>query len=295
MNRRKFTTTLLSTVAAGASLRYATLSRAASSDSSVPFRLSVMLWTVLPKLPFEQRLEKVAEAGYHSVELVQEYEKWSQEDFRKANAKKKALGLNFDTIAAVKKGVADPGQREAFLAEIQRLMPIADQLECSAIIVLSGNTVPGLSHGQQHQCCVESLKKAGELAAKQNMTLLFENIDPEENPKYFLTSVAEGFEIVRKVDSPHVRFLYDFYHEQISEGNLIEKLMKNVDLVSVVHVADVPGRFAPGSGEINYANIFRKLVELNYTGYVAMEFKEQKDIVSELKTARELAERAAKS
>jgi hydroxypyruvate isomerase len=94
------------------------------------------------------------------------------------------------------------------------------------------------------------------------------------------------------VNSPHVRFLYDFYHEQIAEGNLIEKLTKNIDLVGVVHVADVPGRHAPGTGEINYGNIFRKLSDLSYKGYVAMEFKAQADIVSELKSARELAEQS---
>lgn len=292
MYRRTFTKALVAATAAGAVFGNHPLLASHSSVSPPPFRLSVMLWTVNRQMQFEQRLEKVAEAGYHYVELVEEYEKWSPEDFRSANIKKKALGVNFDTIAAVKKGVADPAQRETFLAEIKRLIPIAEELECPAIIVLSGNIVPGLSHEQQHQSCIDGLQKAGELAGKQNITLLLENIDPEENPKYFLTSVAEGFEIVRKVDSPHVRFLYDFYHEQIAEGNLIEKLAKNIDLVGVVHVADVPGRHAPGTGEINYPNIFRKLTELNYKGYVAMEFVPQADIVNELKVARELATQA---
>jgi len=290
MNRRTFAKSVAACAAASVFLGEGSLARA--STSPIPFQLSVMLWTVFPNTPFEQRLERVAEAGYRYVELVEEYEKWSPADFRSANNKKKALGINFDTIAAVKKGAADPTQRQAFLSEIQRLIPIAEQLECLAIIVLSGNVVPGLSHQEQHQSCVESLQRAAELAANKNITLLFENIDPEENPKYFLTSVAEGFKIVRQVDSPHVRLLYDFYHEQIAEGNLIEKLSKNIDLVGVVHVADVPGRHAPGTGEINYSNIFRKLTELNFKGYVAMEFMAQTDVVSELKAARDLAMRA---
>jgi hydroxypyruvate isomerase len=123
---------------------------------------------------------------------------------------------------------------------------------------------------------------------------LLENIDPEENPKYYLTSVAEGFEIVKKVDNPHVRFLYDFYHEQIAEGNLIEKLQKNINLVGLLHVADVPGRHAPGTGEINYGNIFRQLAELKFDGYVAMEFLPETDPVSELRSARELALQSAR-
>src|SRR5207248_7135084 len=191
------------------------------------------------------------------------------------------------------KGLADPEEREGFLADLHKLLPIAAELECPGVIVLSGNKVPNLSQEQQHQSCVEGLKRAAEVAAKQNITLLLENIDPEENPKYYLTSVAEGFEIVRKVNNPHLKFLYDFYHEQIAEGNLIEKLEKNIDQVGLVHIADVPGRHAPGTGEINYVNIFRKLQELRYSGYAAMEFMPQDDPVRELRSARELALRSA--
>ena len=132
------------------------------------------------------------------------------------------------------------------------------------------------------------LKKAADLVSAKNYELLLENIDPEENPKYFLTSVAEGFQIVREVNSSQVRFLYDFFHEQISEGNLIEKLEKNIDLVGLVHVADVPGRHEPGTGEIHYPNIYRKLAQLKYDRYCAMEFLPTGDPVQSLRAAREL-------
>ena len=123
--------------------------------------------------------------------------------------------------------------------------------------------------------------------------MLLENIDPEENPKYFLTSVARGFEIVKAVGHPQIQFLYDFFHEQISEGNLIEKLQKNIEHVGLVHVADVPGRHEPGTGEINYPNIFRKLAELKYDRMVAMEFLPTGDAVAQLRAARNLAMESA--
>jgi len=116
-----------------------------------------------------------------------------------------------------------------------------------------------------------------------------ENIDPEENPKYFLTSSAEGFEIVREVGNPHVKFLYDFFHEQIAEGNLIAKLAKNLDVIALMHVADVPGRHEPGTGEIHYPNIYRKLAELDYDRYIAMEFIPVGEPVAALRAAREMA------
>lgn len=258
-----------------------------------PFSLSVMLWTVSPKLPFEQRLDQVAEAGYHAVELVSEYKDWSAEDFKRVKNKRASLGLTFDAMAGLHKSLANPAERDAFLAELTGLLPTAEKLECSAIIVLSGDVTPGLPRDQQHQSCVEGLKRAADLASRRNVTLLLENIDPEENPRYYLTSVAEGFEIVRKVAHPRVKFLYDFYHEQIAEGNLIAKLEKNIEQIGLVHVADVPGRHAPGTGEINYATIYRKLAELKFNRYVAMEFIPTGDVVTELRAARQMAERSS--
>ena len=296
MNRRQFarniTGAALSSVVIGTPFSV-TADPTPPAQPTLPFPLSVMLWTVSPKLAFEQRLEKVAEAGYHAVELVSEYKDWSPDDFKRVKSKRDALGLTFDAMAGLHKGLANPAERDAFLAELTSLLPIAERLECPGIIVLSGNATPGLSRDEQHQSCIEGLKRAADLASRQNVTLLLENIDPEENPRYYLTSVAEGFEIVRKVAHPRVKFLYDFYHEQISEGNLIEKLEKNIEQVGLVHVADVPGRHAPGTGEINYGNIYRKLAELKFNRYVAMEFIPTGDVVTELRTAREMAERSA--
>jgi hydroxypyruvate isomerase len=290
MNRREFARTVAGT-ALGAAFPLSDLSTE-SPDAPPAIKLSVMLWTVYRDSPFEQRLERVAEAGYHAVELVREFEKWSDEDYRRINARKRSLGTTFDATAGVWKGIADPRAREGFLADLKTFLGVAGKLECPGIIVLSGDQIEGLSHQAQHEACVETLKLAADIAAQQNVTLLLENIDPEENPKYFLTSVAEGFEIVRKVDHPHVKFLYDFYHEQIAEGNLIEKLQKNIGYVGLVHIADVPGRHQPGTGEINYENIFRKLAELKYANYAAMEFEPVGDPVIALRSAREMAVRS---
>src|SRR3989442_1346231 len=286
MDRRQFAKTAVAAMGAAA-IPSALYSAQPSGSNSHPFNLSVMLWTVYKDLPFEQRLEKVAEAGYQAVELVKEFENWTDADFRRANSKKRSLGITFDATAGVWTGIADPRARDKFVADLMIFSPVAERLECSAIMVLSGNRVEGLSHDAHHEACIEALKRGADLAAKQKAALLLENIDQEENPKYYLTSVAEGFEIVLKVDNPNVKFLYDFYHEQIAEGNLIEKLEKNIDLVGLVHIADVPGRHEPGTGEINYANIFRKLAELKYDRYAAMEFEPAGDPVAALRSARQ--------
>ncbi|HEX5413346.1 MAG TPA: TIM barrel protein [Terriglobia bacterium] len=263
----------------------------APGDATAPYKISIMLWTVFRNLPFEQRLEKVSQAGYHAVELVREFEHWTDPDYTRANRKKHQLGITFDTTAGLQHGIGNPEEREAFLKDLSGMLTVCHKLECPRLIVMSGNVVPGMARAAQHQSCIEGLKRAAEIVEGKNITLLVENIDPEENPKYFLTSVAEGFDIIRAVNHPQVRFLYDFYHEQISEGNLIEKMEKNIDLVGVFHIADVPHRHQPGTGEINYNNIYKKMTALKYDRYIAMEFMPVGDSIQILRAAREEAER----
>jgi hydroxypyruvate isomerase len=305
MNRRTFATSLAAAAVSITSMKPRQLFGANKAETNkpqggktydLPIKLSVMLWTILRDLPFEQRLQKVAEAGYSNVELVGEYAHWKPEEFDRTNAARKRLGITFDVTAGVKHGVCNPSEREAMLTDLRETLIAMEKLECPSVILMSGNIVPGLSREAQHESCIEGLRAAakvmeGRKIAGAPVRLLLETIDPEENPKYFLMSAAEALEIIKAVDNPQVQFLYDFFHEQIAEGNLIEKLEKNMEQVAVVHVADVPGRHEPGTGEINYQNIFRKLGELKYRGTIAMEFLPKGDPVKQLALAREMAER----
>lgn len=295
MRRRKFFGACAGAAVVGASASLsapklvAGLAESKASSVGPPFSISVMLWTVYNKLPFEQRLEKVHEAGYTAVELVEEYNGWSKDDYAKFRAKKRELGFTVDATSGINHSLCDVSQRDAFLAEVRAKLPVLEELECNKLIILSGDKVPGQSHQQMHDACVETLKRAVDITAAKNVGILLENIDPEENPKYFLTAVNEGFDIVRSVGHPRLQFLYDFFHDQIAEGNLLAKLDKNLNLIGVVHIADVPGRHEPGSGEINYPNIFRKLGQLGFNGYVAMEFVPEGETVAALRAAREMA------
>lgn len=287
MNRRKFGQ-LMVAGAAGTLLAGAHAQRVEAAGD----RFSVMLWTLEKQAPVERCIEIVAAAGYQGVELVGEFAKWSATDTRQIMRKMRSLGLVFDAMSGVKAGFAVAAETDAFLAQLEEQIRWAGVLRCPQIILLSGKRVAG---EDQHGTAIENLKRAAEMAAKSGVEIVIEPIDPLENPTIYLTSVSEGFEIVRAVNSKTVKVLYDFYHEQRSYGNLIEKLEKNVEWVGLVHIADVPGRHEPGTGEIDYGNIYRRLAELKYGGVMAMEYYPTGDAETSLKKQRVAAEEALRA
>ena len=249
-------------------------------------QFSVMLWTLEKQAPFDRCLEMVAEAGYQGVELIGEFHKWPGEETRRVMAKMHSLGLAFDMLSGVKAGFADPSGGDEFLAQATEQMKTANQLQSPQINLKSGNRIAGVLPAAQHAAAIENLKRAADLAAAHQVQIVIEPIDLLENPEMYMTSVSEAFEIVRAVDSPHLRALYDFYHEQRGYGNLIEKLEQNIDLVGLVHIADAPGRHEPGTGEIDYTNIYRRLGQLKYNKFITMEFYPSQEPVATLKQAR---------
>ena len=250
-------------------------------------QFSVMMWALNKQGTFEQNLERVAQAGYRHIQLVDEFKHWSDEDKRRILARMKTLGISVDAMAGMKQGFADPSGSEAFLSELKALIPTAQQLQCKQIILLSGKRIENAPAQSQHEASIATLKQAAEILRAENIVGVIEPIDRLENPTIYLDGVTEAFEMTKAVASPNIKVLYDLYHEQRGFGNLIEKLDQNIAEVGLIHVADVPGRHEPGTGEVNYTNIYRKLVQLNYKGNIAMEFYPTGDVVKTLQRARE--------
>jgi hydroxypyruvate isomerase len=252
-------------------------------------RFSFMLWALERQAPFDRCVEMVAEAGYQGIELTGEFQKWSPEERRRVMARLRSLGMVVDSMSGVRAGFAVPEETEAFREQFVEHLRYAKELECPQVILLSGKRIADAS--KQRATAVENLKRAVDFAAKENIEIVIEPIDLIENPPIYLASVSDGFEIVRAVNMPQLKVLYDFYHEQRSFGNLIEKLEKNVDLVGLVHVADVPGRHEPGTGEIDYTTIYGKLAELKYNRWIAMEYYPTEEPVASLKKTKADAQR----
>src|ERR1700730_18449229 len=129
LQRREFVGACAAAALAGAAVgpsaiaRTASAARAAAESEGVPFSLSVMLWTIYRDLPFEQRLEKVAEAGYHAVELVGEFKDWNKQDFADARRKKRELGIEFDGTTGVWQALAEASARDTLTNARRELQP----------------------------------------------------------------------------------------------------------------------------------------------------------------------------
>jgi hydroxypyruvate isomerase len=280
MNRRRFGQMVLVTALESAVLR---AKAPAPAVSAVRFSCEIGML----KLPsYDRCIEVVAEAGYQGVELVGYFQDWTPEEQRRLMAKMRSLGVMIDMLSGLQASFAIPDQTEEFLKRVTEHCHIANELGCPQINIKSGKKLDGVDPQAQVRAAIDNLKRASDVAEKAGINIVIEPIDLIENPTIFLTSVKDGFEIVRAVNRPNVKVLYDFYHEQRGGGNLIEKLEKNIDWVGLVHIADVPGRNEPGTGEIDYTNIYRSLGKLGYSRFIAMEYAPTSDPVVSLRKAR---------
>jgi hydroxypyruvate isomerase len=140
------------------------------------------------------------------------------------------------------------------------------------MIVLIGETLE-LSYEEQISNIIKCLEAAVPIIEKENITLLLEPLNDFDRKNYFLPRSKEVFEIIKQINSPNAKILLDLYHEQLMAGNLINTIKENLPYIGHIHVADVPGRHEPGTGEIHYKEILKQLKEIGYKEYVGFEFR----------------------
>ncbi len=190
-------------------------------------------------------------------------------------------------------GLVNPREREGFLEQMQLAVDAAKRVDCKRLVVLTGNELGGLSRDQQMSSAASTLRTVVPLLEKNGMTAVVEVLNTYvDHAGYFLYYVRDGAELVDRVGSPNVRILFDLYHTQVMEGNLIEKVRTFVGHVGHFHVADVPGRNEPGTGEINYRNVFKAIYDLGdrYSGYVSLEYRPVAPIAENLPAMRKLTQ-----
>jgi len=232
-------------------------------------KLSACIEMIFTEVPFPDRIAKVSEIGLPAFEFWS----WSSRDIGEIKRRKQRYGLQTaafgvdPTVSLVDQGIVG-----SFVKAVEGSINTAHELDCKTLIVTTGNELKGVPRSEQHERIVNCLKEAAAVVEGEKVTLVLEPLNVLVNHMgYYLSSSSEGFDIIKEVGSPNVKLLYDIYHQQITEGNLISTIIKNIGMIGHFHAADVPGRHEPGTGEINYANVLKAISDAGYEGYVGLE------------------------
>ena len=257
-------------------------------------RYSICAEMIHTEVPFHERLELIRQAGFEAFEF------WAWKDKQLPRLEQAVEGgMQVATFSGQRAGsLVEPQDLEGYEAEVRESMATAKRLGCDRLMVLSDELSDDgrvrtkyrlMSQHEKKRNITEGLKRLAPQAEQAEVTLLLEPLNTlVDHVGYTLESTRDGLEIIDAVGSPRVRLLYDVYHMQIMEGNVIATLEEGMDRIGHIHVADVPGRHEPGTGELNYRNILGRVAELGYQGFVGFELSPAGDSEAALAAIREL-------
>jgi hydroxypyruvate isomerase len=256
---------------AAASVVAANGSRAAGSSVPVGrLRQSACRWPYARTLPLSDFCYRLKQIGFDGVDLLYPDE-WSV-------AKDAGLTISMGYVSRRDKFIAtgfnDPANHAMLLEELEKALPLAASAQVPSLIAMFGNRVAGIGDEAAIANCVAGLSRIAPLAEKQNVTICVELLNSKVNhPGYQGDHTAFGVAVMKGINSPRVKLLYDIYHMQIMEGDVIQTIRDNIGFIGHFHTGGVPGRHEiNGSQELNYHAIAVAIADLNYRGYVAHEF-----------------------
>ena len=237
---------------------------------------SANLTMMFNEVDFLDRFEKASLAGFKAVEYMFPYE-WTKDqlvDALEANSLKQVLhNLPAGDWVAGERGIAClPGREGEFQDGVGMAVEYAKTLKCPALNCLVGLTPVGISPDKVHQALVANLKFAAAALEKENIRLLVEPLNDHDIPGFHLVRTTEALDLMDDVDHPNIRLQYDIYHMQKMEGNLIETIETHLARIGHMQLADNPGRHEPGTGEINFPNLFRAIDAVGYDGWIGCEY-----------------------
>ena len=288
-NRREFLTAAATGVAAlGASGRVpeARAGAAESRDGTwLTYAVNVeMFWT---KLPFLDRLRKVADEGFSHYEFWP----WRGKDIDAMLRLNEQLKLTPVQFSASPKrfdqGITDPKRKDEFVSDIKAAVEVAKRMGVKKLCVVAGEETAGLSRDDQTKAVIDALKAGAEVVSPEGITIILEPLNVlVDHPKQLVVHSEHGAKILEAVGSPNVKMLFDVYHQQISEGNLSGNIRKYAKRIGYFQIADHPGRYEPGTGEVNYAHVLRTIHDVGYDGAIGLEMRPRENETAALKALR---------
>ena len=240
-------------------------------------RFAANLTMMFTEVPFLDRFERAAKAGFGAVEFLFPYA-WPTAEIR-ARLQANGLTLVLHNLPAGdwdagERGIAClPGRVDEFRAGVARALEVATALGVPQLNCLAGKAPPGVDEALLRRTFVANLRFAATALKKAGIRLLVEPINGWDIPGFYLQRTAQAIELMDEVDSDNLWLQYDIYHAQRMEGELAATLERHLPRIAHVQLADNPGRHEPGTGEIHYPFLFAHLDRIGYRGHVGCEYK----------------------
>ncbi|HYP84306.1 hydroxypyruvate isomerase [Variovorax sp.] len=240
-------------------------------------KFAANLTMLFTELPFMQRFEAAARAGFEAVEYLFPYP-FAQEELAaalKANGLRQVLhNLPAGDWDVGERGIAcHPDRVAEFREGVPRAIAYATALGCPQVNCLAGKLPAGVSEADARRTLVDNLRFAAEQLRGAGIRLLIEPINTFDIPGFLVNRTEQALGILDEVDSSNLLVQYDIYHAQRMEGELAGTLSKHLARIGHIQLADNPGRGEPGTGEINYAWLFRHIDAIGYDGWIGCEYK----------------------
>ena len=234
------------------------------------------------------RVRAAHSAGYRAGEIWS----WRDKDVPALQRALQETGLLLQTMCTdPMTRIVDPATHEEFLAGLQDSISLAEQLGSPYLVVTAGDELPQVSRADQRDAVISVLRRAAQLLEGHPVTLLLENLNSRvDHVGTFCDSTANVIDILRQVDSPHVKLLYDAYHSLVMEEDPQQVLQGNVDLLGHIQIADVPGRHEPGSGTHNWQALLQLFNDMGYRGRIGLEYRPTGTTEESLTTIAKIAD-----
>jgi hydroxypyruvate isomerase len=248
------------------------------------FACNIEMWG-FGGVPYEERIKKAHELGFSAVEFWP----WRGKDLDKIEKACKDFGIEVAQFTGwgFSPGMNNPANHAKFVEETKESCKVANRLGAKCVLIVAGNNQPGMTLEEMHQHVIDGLKLVVPVAEEHDITLVLEPMNGRvDHPGHCLYGSEPAVKICKAVNSPRVKICWDLYHMQISEGDLCGHLKDGKDWIGYVQLADHPGRYEPGTGEVHYARVLKQLYELGYRGYVGVECNPS---VDELTATKSLA------
>jgi len=229
------------------------------------------------EVPFLDRFAAARKAGFTGVEFLFPY------DFPAAEIRARLNGEGLNQVlfnmppgdwAKGERGMASlPGRQAEFQESVKKALDYASALECRQIHCMAGLLPAGVSLITATSIYAANLAWAAERTQAAGVKLVIEPINHRDMPGYFLNTQAQGAAIIEAIGSERVGLQFDVYHVQITEGDITKRMEQYMSIIAHMQIADVPARNEPGTGEIGWSYVFRRMDELGYQGWVGCEYR----------------------